>query len=125
MQVHFPDGRDGWVSNVNSERHLVQELLGDVVQLRLPVLPAEDPGKDVKASTRTTPAEVFCHLGQFDSRRVTDDGAILLLVAGKANDQLIPDAQIWDFWPPFSEDCDSWLDITIIQRELEVGGSYF
>ena len=80
MEAHFSDCWYGRMSDVNGEGHCVQKLLRNVIQLGFPVLSAEDPWKDVKAPTRTSPAKTLRHFCQLDAGWVPDYAAVLLLV---------------------------------------------
>ena len=67
MEVHLSNRWDGGMSDVNREWKRVQKLLWNVVQFGFPVLSTEDPGKDVEASTGTSPTKTFGHLSQLDA----------------------------------------------------------
>ena len=80
MEAHFSNCRDGGMGDVNREGHRVQKLLWNVIQFGLPVLSTQNPGKDVEAATRPSPAETLRHFGQLGARWVAYYGAVLLLI---------------------------------------------
>ena len=106
------------MSDMNRKRHRVQKLLQNVIQFGFSVLSAEDPGKDVEASTRTSPAKAFCYFCQLDTGRVAHDAPVFLLVPGEPDDHLVPHPQVRLARSPLTEDCDHRLDVATIQTDL-------
>ena len=96
------------------------ECLGQLVELRLSVTAGQQHWQKIKLSSASFPSQQLTKLRDSDSRRVSNDGAVLLLVSRVLEHQIVPDPRVSLAGLSLSEHRDGGSDVPPVITELYV-----